>query len=148
MSLAVYLLTMKMSKKGWTHWLNNYATYATYNSHPSKVKDVCNQTDATANFEKLTSSKNLVLLTKAPMGNKWQAIFFHSTVGIPIIPDDLYYVAVEDEVVALSVGVLRPLRQLDVVNVEEVLGFGTVANVTERVIASLMCFTTAIKISA
>ena len=49
--------------------------------------------DAIANFEKLAKAKNLVLLTKASMGRKCQAIFLHSTVGIPLVYKDLHYVA-------------------------------------------------------
>ena len=81
------------STDGWAKWLNTHNTYNTYNAHPSKVKDLCNDTDPSTNFEKLTNSKNIVLLSKAPMGGKCQATFCHSTVGLPILPDDLHHVA-------------------------------------------------------
>ena len=48
---------------------------------------------AMTNLEELTKCKNIVLLTTAPMGAKYQAIFYHSTVGIPIVPDSLHHVA-------------------------------------------------------
>ena len=84
---------MKTSNATWTSWLNDHASYATYNAHPTMVKDICSSPESITNFEKLTSSKNIILLTKAPMGGKCQATFWHSTIGIPIIPDDLHYVA-------------------------------------------------------
>ena len=59
-----------ITTEGWAKWLNNHSTYNTYNAHPSKVKDLCNDADPSINFEKLTSSKNIVLLSKAPMGGK------------------------------------------------------------------------------
>ena len=34
-----------------------------------------------------------MLLSRSPLGKKCQATFFHSTVGVPITPDDLHYVA-------------------------------------------------------
>ena len=34
-----------------------------------------------------------MILTKAPIGAKLQLSFFHSVIGIPILPDDLRYVA-------------------------------------------------------
>lgn len=48
---------------------------------------------ASKNFQNLTKNKNLVLLTRAQVGKKVQASFFHSTIGIPIIPEDLHYTA-------------------------------------------------------
>lgn len=51
------------------------------------------QTLPSINFEKLTISKNVVLLLKAPMGGKFQTTFCHSTVGLHIITNDLHHVA-------------------------------------------------------
>ena len=87
------LVIMKTSNATWTSWLNDHTSYATYDAHPTRVKDICSSPESTTNFENLTNSKNIILLTKAPMGGKCQATFWHSTVGIPIIPDDLHYVA-------------------------------------------------------
>ena len=84
---------MKTSPASWAKWLNDHKTYDTYNTHPSKTQDICNETESIANFEKLTSCKNIVLLTKTSTGAKCQAPFWYSTVGIQIIPDDLHYVA-------------------------------------------------------
>ena len=83
-----------ISDTGWTKWLNDHATYDTYNAHPARVQEICtNESVAMKNFEELTKCKNINLLTKAPMGAKCQATFYHSTVCIPIIPDSLHYVA-------------------------------------------------------
>ena len=77
----------------WAKWLNNHETYATYNALPKEVTQLCDSADAVANFDKLSKAKNLVMLTKAPMGGKCQATFLHSTVGTPLVPKDLHYVA-------------------------------------------------------
>ena len=84
---------MKSPIEGYTKWLNDHATYDTYNTHPIAVKTLCDVTDTTENFDKLSKAKSLVLLTKAPMGEKFKNTFLHSIVNIPIIPDDLRYVA-------------------------------------------------------
>ena len=55
--------------------------------------ELCNGADAIKNFEKLARAKNLDLLTKSPMDGKCQATFLHSTVGTPLVPKDLHYVA-------------------------------------------------------
>ena len=58
------------------------------------VQEICtNESVAMINFEELTKCKNIVLLTTVPMGAKRQATFYHSTVGILIIPDSLHHVA-------------------------------------------------------
>ena len=46
-----------------------------------------------AKFKLLAENKNQVLLTKAAFGNKCQATYFHSIVGIPINPDETHHVA-------------------------------------------------------
>ena len=74
-------------------WLSNHDTYATYNALPKEMTKLYDGTDAVANFDKLVKAKNLVMLTKAPMGGKCQVTFLHSTVGIPLVPKDLHYVA-------------------------------------------------------
>jgi len=85
---------MKISNIGWTKWLNDHATYDTYNAHPARVQKICTKESvAMTNFEELTKCKNIILLTTAPMGAKCQATFYHSIVGIPIIPDSLHHVA-------------------------------------------------------
>ena len=91
MTLAFIMVTLSVDT--WAKWLNTHETYATYNALPKEVTKLCDGTDAVANFDKLAKAKNLVMLTKAPMGGKCQATFLHSTVGIPLIPKDLHYVA-------------------------------------------------------
>ena len=85
---------MASAIEGWKQWLNNHPTNAKYNDVADRVKEICcDSTSATAKFEKLTLHKNLVLLTKAPLGTKIQTTFFHSTIGIPIIETDVQHVA-------------------------------------------------------
>ena len=84
---------MTIFTKGWIKWLNKHKTYETYNAYPIAFKGIYNAPKVKNNFKDLSKAKNLVLLTKALMGGKCQATFFHSTVGIPIIPDDLKYVS-------------------------------------------------------
>ena len=83
-----------ISNKGWIKWLNTHTTRQVYDEIPEKVMKLCNgPTSAISKFEKLVQNKNLVLLTRAPLGKKCQATFFHSTVGIHITPDALHHVA-------------------------------------------------------
>lgn len=89
--------------KGWAKWLNTHNTHTTYKAHPLKVKDLCNDADPSIIFEELTISKNIVLLLNAPMGGKCQATVCHSTVGLPILPDDLQHVARSGMVTGTSV---------------------------------------------
>ena len=80
--------------EGWKQWLNAHSTNAKYNDVADKIKDICcNGSTATENFEKLVLHKNLILLTKAPLGTKIQTTFSHSTIDIPIIEADVQYVA-------------------------------------------------------
>ena len=76
------------SKAGWIKWLDAHDTSATYNAHPDKVEKICGATKAAEIFESLCKCKNLVLLTRAPMGKKVQSTFLHSTIGLSIFPDD------------------------------------------------------------
>ena len=73
-------------------WLNNHATVPTYNAHPIKVKDLCTSNATMSNFANLTTSKNIVLLTKSSVGAELQASFFHSVVGVPILSEDMHHV--------------------------------------------------------
>ena len=82
-----------ISPQGWTQWLNTHATRQAYDDNPSKVTDLCTGASAAEKFDKLSNSKNIVLLSRAPIGKKLQATFFHSVIGIPILPDDLHFVA-------------------------------------------------------
>ena len=83
------------STQGWKEWLNTHATRPVYDSNFDKVTKLCTGiTDNQAKFEKLTNNKNLVVLSRAPLGKKCQATFYHSVVGVPITPDDLHYVAI------------------------------------------------------
>ena len=86
-------MTTHNSKVGWQKWLTENSTKNKYNSNAGKVKVICNAANYVINFEKLVLHKNLVLLTEAPLGAEIQTSFFHSTVGVPIIPDDLYHIA-------------------------------------------------------
>ena len=78
-------------------WLNGHTSRSVYDQNPDKVTKLCHGVgkDKTK-FEKLSGNKNLVLLTRAPMGNKCMATFYHSVMRIPILPDDLHYVALSN----------------------------------------------------
>ena len=84
---------MTISAPAWTKWINDHTTSATYNENADKVKDLCKAADGKKNFEALTGHKNLVLLTKPAMGAKCQASFYHSSVGCPILPDEMHHCA-------------------------------------------------------
>ena len=86
---------MKVTNRaGWTEWLNQHDTRASYDSIPDKVMKLCGGPNGnTSKFEKLVTNKNLVMLTKATLGKKSQATFLHSVVGISMIPDSVHYVA-------------------------------------------------------
>ena len=77
----------------WEEWLSNHPSDTAYDSRPKEVAKLCSLTDEVKNYDILSKSKNIVLLTRAPMREKFQATFFHSVVGLPIVPDDLHYVA-------------------------------------------------------
>ena len=79
--------------KGWAKWLKDHETNSVYDADPEAVTKLCNSTDSVQNFEDVSKCKNIVLLTKSPMGAKLQLSFYHSVVGICIIPDKLHYVA-------------------------------------------------------
>ena len=73
--------------KGWTKWLNKHSTRKFYNDIPEKVKKLCSgPNSATSKFEKLVQNKNLVVMTRSPLGKKCHAILFNSTVGVPVTP--------------------------------------------------------------
>ena len=78
--------------QGWLKWINDHTSAGAYNSHPAMVAKIRAGMDAIVIYERLARSKNIVLVTKAPFGTKLQATFYHSIVGIPILPDDLHYV--------------------------------------------------------
>ena len=54
---------------------------------------LCNSTNSVQNFEDMSKCKNISLLTKVPRGAIIQLSFYHSVVGICIMPDQLHYVA-------------------------------------------------------
>ena len=75
-------------------WLNEHSTRQAYDSNPDKVMKICKgNLSAKSKYEKLANNKNIVLLSRSAIGKKCQTTFFHSIVGIPILPDDIHYVA-------------------------------------------------------
>ena len=82
-----------ISSKGWKQWLNNHATKDKYNKIADKIREIIIDTSATTNFKKLCVHNNLVLLTTAQLGAKIQTSFYHLTIYIPIIPEDVHHVA-------------------------------------------------------
>ena len=66
-------------------------------THPTitirTVFRLCNATDSKVNFKILSHSKNVVLLTRAPISEKMQIYCFHSVVDILILPDEHHFVA-------------------------------------------------------
>ena len=85
-------LTMNATN-GWARWLRNHKKARVYDAHPEKVQGLCSENEPEKNFEALEKAPNLVLLSKPPVGTKIQASFYHSTVGIPIMPDQSTHVA-------------------------------------------------------
>ena len=77
---------------GWQRWLNNHPSAPVYNSRPDRIKAMVAHSPA-RNFKSLSETNNLVLLTKAQMGGKVQASFYHSTVGLPITPELCHHTA-------------------------------------------------------
>ena len=63
-----------------------------YDAHPTKVLKLCNSQLNEGKFAQLSENKNIVLLTKNPLGKKFQTTFMHSRVGIPIVPEKMHYV--------------------------------------------------------
>ena len=51
------------------------------------------QADPKLKFTTLAQNKNIVVLSKAQIGKRCQAMFLHSVVGCPINPEELRYVA-------------------------------------------------------
>ena len=83
-----------MINQGWIAWLNGHKSRARYDSNPEKVTKLCDGSGtAKEKFVTISQSKNIVLLTKAPIGKKCQVSFLHSVVGCPINPEELRYVA-------------------------------------------------------
>ena len=78
---------------GWAKWLEDHVSNVAYNAKPEEVMKLCNSTDPVQNFETVSKCKNIMILTKAPIGAKLQLSFYHSVIGILILPDDLRYVA-------------------------------------------------------
>ena len=86
-------MAMMNARKSWIQWLNENPARKVYDDHPDKVKSLLGGSDNVSKFKKLTESKNIVLLSRKQIGVKLQATFFHSTVGEPIIPEDMHFVA-------------------------------------------------------
>ena len=84
---------MTISTAGWKKWLQEHSTNVDYDKVADSIKGICNDSSHTVNFENLDHYKNIVLLTKAPIGAKVQVSFFHSVVGIPLISNDVHKVA-------------------------------------------------------
>ena len=84
---------MEISTDAWAKWLNDHVTNEAYYANPAKVKEILGSNASTQNFEALTHHNNFVLLTKLLIGAKIQASFNHSSIGIPIIQDELNHVA-------------------------------------------------------
>ena len=83
-----------VNDNAWTKWLNEHTSRPTYDRYPGRVSELLSGPgDPVAKFEKLARNKNLVLLTKAPLGKKIASTFLHSVVVCPITPDELHYVA-------------------------------------------------------
>ena len=83
-----------IAREGWIQWLDTHGTRRVYDENPTRVLDLCKDgATVLAKFETLARSKNVVLLTKAAMGNKLQTTFYHSVVGVPIRPEEQHYVA-------------------------------------------------------
>ena len=83
-----------MTSSPWIKWLNEHPSRDVYDKNPEKVvKLVSSLGGGPAKFNTLANNKNIVVLSRAQIGKKLQASFFHSVVGIPITPDELHYVA-------------------------------------------------------
>ena len=82
-----------VSNNNWETWLNNHATRKVYDANPTKVVKLLTGSSDSAGFDHLATNKNLVLISRAILGKKIQATFHHSIVGIPIMIDDVHYVA-------------------------------------------------------
>ena len=77
----------------WAKWLKDHSTNTVYDANPDGVMKLCGSSNAIQNFDDVSKYKNIVLITKAPLGAKLQLSFYHSVVGIGILPDKLHYVA-------------------------------------------------------
>ena len=73
--------------------MKNHRSNDIYDARPEEVTKLCAGSDAIKCFENLGKCKNLPLLTRSPLGRKVQVTFFHSVVGIPVMPEDLFFVA-------------------------------------------------------
>ena len=83
-----------VNAQGWAKWLNEHASRATYDRYPERVTRLLSDSgNPEVKFERISRNKNLVLLTKAPVGKKCSATFFHSVIGCPITPDELRFAA-------------------------------------------------------
>mmetsp|Transcript_4429 Transcript_4429/g.5653 ORF Transcript_4429/g.5653 Transcript_4429/m.5653 type:complete len:741 (+) Transcript_4429:65-2287(+) len=81
-------------QSSWRSWLKNHPSNDAYNRHPKRVAEIgMVSMGEKACFEKLTQCKNLGLLTKSVWHNRGQISFYHSTVRLPILEDELHYVA-------------------------------------------------------
>ena len=83
-----------ISTQGWAKWLNDHPTRDVYDKNPDKVMVLCGgPLSMPSRFKKLTENKNLVLLSRAPLGKKCQTMFNHSVVDLPMIDDEVHFVA-------------------------------------------------------
>ena len=75
-------------------WLNEHTSRKIYDANLDKVTKLYKgNLDKQIKFEKLSNDPNLVLLSRASIGKKYQTTFYHSIVGAPILPDDIHYTA-------------------------------------------------------
>jgi hypothetical protein len=86
-------MASSIQASNWERWLIDHPTNTSYDANHETVLKLCNATDPKVNFKNLCDSKNVALLTRAPIGGKMQFSFFHSVVGLPILPDEHHYVA-------------------------------------------------------
>ena len=85
---------MTTTPSPWIKWLNDHPSRKVYDENPEKVSKLIHGTGfCTTKFGTLATNKNLVVLSRAQIGRKLQATFYHSVVGVPIVPDELHYVA-------------------------------------------------------
>ena len=54
---------------------------------------LCNSIDSIQSFESVSKCKNAMILMMMTIGANLQLSFYHSVIGIPILQDDLRYVA-------------------------------------------------------
>ena len=82
-----------ISNTSWTKWINDHATRQVYDANPTKVIKLLTRSSDSARFNRLVTNKNLILMMRARLGKKIQAMFHRSVVSIPSMSEDINYVA-------------------------------------------------------